>query len=142
MGRIDDREDYGEARLRSAGVDTEMHRVVFTWQGENLIRIISAEKASCEQREMKLKSTIEQHSPIQIGDIGERGEDKTSPDAPNAESLGADFWETAPVFMPGGKTSVHLRLDSDVVRWFKSKGKGHLTRMNAVLKAYVEAQKN
>jgi uncharacterized protein (DUF4415 family) len=91
---------------------------------------------------MKDKSTIVRHSLIQIGAFGERGEDKTSPDAPEAESLGADFWDTAPVVMPGGKTSVHLRLDSDVVRWFKSKGKGHLTRMNAVLKAYVEAQKN
>ena len=96
---------------------------------------------------MKDKSTIVRHSFFQIGAIGERGEDKTSPDAtspdaPEAASLGADFWETAPVVMPGGKTSVHLRLDSDVVRWFKSKGKGHLTRMNAVLKAYVEAQNN
>jgi uncharacterized protein (DUF4415 family) len=44
--------------------------------------------------------------------------------------------------MPSGKTSVHLRLDSDVVEWFKANGKGHLTRMNAVLKAYVEAQKS
>ncbi|MGC9293535.1 MAG: BrnA antitoxin family protein [Acidobacteriaceae bacterium] len=44
--------------------------------------------------------------------------------------------------MPGGKTSVHLRLDSDVVEWFKANGKGHLTRMNAVLRAYVEAQKH
>jgi uncharacterized protein (DUF4415 family) len=43
--------------------------------------------------------------------------------------------------MPTGKTSVHLRLDSDVVEWFKAHGKGHLTRMNAVLRAYVETQK-
>ncbi len=71
----------------------------------------------------------------------ERGDDKTSPDAPEAESLGADFWNTAHVVMPAGKTSVHLRLDSDVVDWFKPNGKGHLTRMNAVLKAYVEAQR-
>jgi uncharacterized protein (DUF4415 family) len=42
--------------------------------------------------------------------------------------------------MPTGKTSVHLRLDSDVVDWFKARGKGHLTRMNAVLRAYVNAQ--
>jgi uncharacterized protein (DUF4415 family) len=33
------------------------------------------------------------------------------------------------------------RLDSDVAEWFKARGKGHLTRMNAVLRAYVEAQK-
>jgi uncharacterized protein (DUF4415 family) len=44
------------------------------------------------------------------------------------------------VVFPPGKTSVHLRLDSDVVEWFRSRGKGHLTRMNAVLRAYVDAQ--
>jgi uncharacterized protein (DUF4415 family) len=43
--------------------------------------------------------------------------------------------------MPTGKTSVHLRLDRDVVEWFKAHGKGHLTRMNAVLRAFVDAQK-
>jgi uncharacterized protein (DUF4415 family) len=72
----------------------------------------------------------------------ERGEDCTGADAPEAESLGAEFWRSARVVMPHGKTSVHLRLDSDVVEWFRARGKGHLTRMNAVLRAYVEAQKH
>jgi uncharacterized protein (DUF4415 family) len=71
----------------------------------------------------------------------ELGEDLASADAPEAESLGAEFWKSARVLMPAGKTSVHLRLDSDVVEWFRARGKGHLTRMNAVLQAYVEAQK-
>jgi uncharacterized protein (DUF4415 family) len=71
----------------------------------------------------------------------ERGEDKTRPNAPEAESLGEEFWRKARVVMPGAKTSVHLRLDSDVVEWFKGCGKGHLTRMNAVLRAYVDAHK-
>jgi uncharacterized protein (DUF4415 family) len=91
---------------------------------------------------MKEKSTIVRHSLSQIKTMRERGEDKTSPDAPEAESLGADFWQSARVVMPAGKTSVHLRLDSDIVEWFKANGKGHLTRMNAVLRAYVEAQKH
>ena len=44
---------------------------------------------------------------------------------------------------PAGSPSVHLRLDSDVVDWFKARGKGHLTRMNAVLRAYyVETRKH
>ena len=72
----------------------------------------------------------------------QRGEDEINHDAPEAESLGADFWSSARVVMPAGKTSVHLRLDSDVVEWFKAHGKGHLTRMNAVLRAYVEAHRN
>ena len=55
--------------------------------------------------------------------------------------MGADFWKRARVVMPPGKTSVHLRVDSDVFEWFKKQGDGHLTRMNAVLRSYVEAQK-
>ena len=42
--------------------------------------------------------------------------------------------------MPSGKTSVHLQLDHDIVECFKARGKGHLTRMNAVLRAFVDAQ--
>jgi len=71
----------------------------------------------------------------------ERGEDQTRPDAPEAESLGEDFWKQARVVIPRGKTSVHLRLDSDIVEWFKTHGKGHQTRMDAVLRAYVDAHK-
>jgi uncharacterized protein (DUF4415 family) len=70
-----------------------------------------------------------------------RGEDRTRADAPEAESLGEDFWKEARVVMPRGKTSVHLRLDSDIVEWFRALGKGHLTRMNAVLRAYVDAHR-
>lgn len=90
---------------------------------------------------MKKKSTIVRHSLSEIETPRARGLDKTRPDAPRAESLGKDFWKSARVALPPGKTSVHLRLDSDVVEWFRSRGKGHLTRMNAVLRAYVEAQK-
>jgi uncharacterized protein (DUF4415 family) len=90
---------------------------------------------------MNEKSTITRYSLSQVKAMRERGENQTSPEAPEAESLGADFWKNARVVMPGGKTSVHLRLDSDVVEWFKANGKGHLTRMNAVLRAYVDAQK-
>lgn len=37
------------------------------------------------------------------------------------------------------KTSVSLRIDADVLEWFKSQGEGYQTRMNAVLRAYKEA---
>jgi len=51
--RIDDREDYGELRFIALGrVDTEVYRVVFTWRGEDLIRVISAQKASRDEREI------------------------------------------------------------------------------------------
>jgi uncharacterized protein (DUF4415 family) len=89
---------------------------------------------------MKKKSTTARYSLSGVEALRDRGLDKTRRNAPRAESLGADFWKSAHVVMPSGKTSVHLRLDRDVVEWFKARGKGHLTRMNAVLRAYVDAQ--
>ena len=82
------------------------------------------------------------YSLSEIEALRERGEDPTRPDAREAESLGKDFWRSARIVVPPGKTSIHLRLDRDVVEWFKGRGKGHLTRMNAVLRAYVDAQKH
>jgi uncharacterized protein (DUF4415 family) len=53
-----------------------------------------------------------------------------------------DFWRDARVVMPPpGKASVHLRLDADVLEWFRAQGKGHLSRMNAVLRSFMEAHK-
>ncbi len=37
------------------------------------------------------------------------------------------------------KTQVTLRIDEDVLTWFKQQGKGYQTRINALLKAYKEA---
>jgi uncharacterized protein (DUF4415 family) len=90
---------------------------------------------------MSGKSTIVKHSLKEVEALRKSGHDQTNADAPEAESLGAEFWKSARVVMPQDKTSIHLRVDSDIVDWFKARGKGHLTRMNAVLRAYVEAQK-
>ena len=70
---------------------------------------------------------------------------------PDAEEIELDdsFWENArlqpPLFPPEEsapkKVSVHLRVDQDVLDWFKAQGRGHLTRMNAVLRAYYEAKR-
>jgi len=90
---------------------------------------------------MSEKPTIARHSLSAVRAMRACGEDKTRADAPEAESLGAAFWKSAHVRMPAGKTSVHLRVDTDIVEWFKTRGKGHLTRMNAVLRAYVDAHK-
>ncbi len=38
------------------------------------------------------------------------------------------------------KTKITLRLDGDVIAFFKAMGRGHLTRMNAVLRAFMQAR--
>lgn len=71
----------------------------------------------------------------------ERGETYTRPDAPEIE-LDEEFWQNARLVMPSSrKKSVHLRVDADVLDWFRAQGPGYLTRMNAVLRAYMEAQR-
>jgi len=72
----------------------------------------------------------------------DRGDYVATPkDAPAIEPDAA-FWEKAQIVMPPpGKASVRLHVDSDVLEWFKAQGKGHLTRMNAVLCSCAAAKK-
>ena len=85
--------------------------------------------------------TIVRYSLDEILAMRKRGEDSLDPDAPEGPPLPDEFWQNARLVLPRGKTSVHLRVDSDIVGFFRAQGKGHLTRMNAVLRAYVDAQK-
>ena len=50
------------------------------------------------------------------------------------------FWAEAEWWMPVSKTRLSLRLDSDVVDWFKAQGPGCQGRINAVLRAYVRTK--
>jgi uncharacterized protein (DUF4415 family) len=49
-----------------------------------------------------------------------------------------DWYKAAEAVIPAPKKLLSLRLDSDVVEWFKRQGPGYQTRMNAVLRAFVE----
>ncbi len=49
-------------------------------------------------------------------------------------------WDSAVLVTPGPKKLLSLRLDADVVEYFKGTGKGYQTRINAVLRAYKDAQ--
>ena len=61
------------------------------------------------------------------------------PDA--APELTEEEWARARVVWPQGKAPVTLRLDKDIIAWFKLHGRGYQTRINAVLRAFVDAQK-
>jgi uncharacterized protein (DUF4415 family) len=51
----------------------------------------------------------------------------------------AAWMAKARVVLPSVKEVVTLRLDPDVLAWFRRDGKGYQTRINAVLRAFVEA---
>jgi len=53
--------------------------------------------------------------------------------------LNDKFWENAVLVKPGElKESITIRLDADVVRFFKGGGRGYQTRINDVLKSYMQ----
>src|SRR5438874_544849 len=62
-------------------------------------------------------------------------------DDPDNPPWTEEEWARARVVWPQGKAPVTLRLDKDIIAWFKSQGRGYQTRINAVLRSFVEAQK-
>jgi uncharacterized protein len=59
LERADDREEYDEERWLSLGrVGLEVYFVVFTWRNENRVRIISAQKANQEEREVYYREIL------------------------------------------------------------------------------------
>ncbi len=64
----------------------------------------------------------------------------TRDDAPEYD-MPDGFWDNAVLQPPLVKSTISMRVDPDILEFFKSQGAGHLTRMHAVLRAYVDAQR-
>ena len=64
----------------------------------------------------------------------------TRADAP-VEEMPEGFWDSATLQPPLVKSTISMRVDPDILEFFKYQGAGHLTRMHAVLRAYVDAQR-
>ena len=56
---------------------------------------------------------------------------------PDEAGMVAD-WDTVSVKLPEAKADLHLRIDRDVLDFFRQTGRGYQTRINAVLRSYVE----
>ena len=56
--------------------------------------------------------------------------------------LDAGFFREARVVLPPRKQQLTIRLDTDVLAWLRSQGKGYQSRINAVLRAYYEAHRD
>lgn len=65
------------------------------------------------------EAEIEQTSPPELADIPE------------------DFWDDAELVTPPAKEAISLRVDRDVLQWFRSAGPRYQSRMNAVLRSYM-----
>jgi len=60
-------------------------------------------------------------------------------DTSDIAELSDDFFAEAILHVPS-KQSVTLRVDTDVLIWFKGQGKGYQTRINQLLRSYMQSQ--
>lgn len=102
---------------------------------------------------MEKKDDIRRFTAIDLAEWRAQGESQTNlarlaePNTNQTEHLAQeqlaedgippDWHEAARAVMPETKRLVSLRLDSDVLDWFRSQGPGYQTRINAILKSYM-----
>ena len=104
---------------------------------------------------MRKKSDTVRYTAKQIEARIARGEDRTNWDKVDAvtgtqleTSIRADVddvrgepdWAQAIVGIPAPKDHINIRIDHDVLQWFRSNGKGYQTLMNNVLRAFVQTR--
>lgn len=54
----------------------------------------------------------------------------------------SDDWESSVVIgLPPRKQAVHIRLDVDILDWFREQGPGYQTRINSVLRSFVDSRR-
>ena len=60
-------------------------------------------------------------------------------DTSDIPELGDDFFNLAELRVPA-KQAVTIRLDADVLHWFKQQGQGYQTRINQLLRLYMQSR--
>ncbi len=136
---VDDRFDYGEERVISLGIagGVVVPAVAYT-ERQGAIRIISPRPAKNPRGNDVTKRynkalTLEEIAAVPDGDI----------DTDDKPELGAEFWANATVEPPRTKPNISLRVDDEVVVFFKADNpKGYTARMAAVLTAYMRAHQS
>jgi uncharacterized protein (DUF4415 family) len=103
---------------------------------------------------VRKKSTIKTYSEKQIKNMAARGashtdwarvnamaQDEVERLADQEEGPLVEGWErTAFIGLPPAKKEIHIRLDEDILDWFRAQGARYQTRINAVLRSFVQAQ--
>ena len=123
---LDDREDYGEVRWTGAGFLKNIIVVIIFSEPENERRTIMSDK------DLKKKSRTNWAKLESMTD-----EEIDYADIPPLDDA---FFTEGELRMPKAKPLISIRIDPEVLSWFKSQGPGYQTRMNAVLRMYMEAQ--
>ncbi len=70
--------------------------------------------------------------------------DRSLDNDPDCPTMPPEFWENAEIgkYYRPVKTQISFRIDNEVLDWLKSKGEGHLTRINEILRERMTAERS
>jgi len=98
------------------------------------------------------EKTIKTYTSEELDALRKRGKGKTDwdrlaemededIDTSDIPELDERFWEEAELVMPEAKEQISIRIDREVLDYFRKGGPGYQTRINAVLKSFVDARR-
>ncbi len=61
-------------------------------------------------------------------------------DTSDIPEITAKQWKDTKIVVPKNKIAISLRIDEDILAWFKKHGKGYQSFMNSILRSYYESQ--
>ena len=135
--------------LTIAEIDSIFYTVAWTWRG-SVVRIISARRARNEERrdyrslhgrgKNLERCAVVARAGKRISRRSWRSTEAELEASIDHEEEGEVDWSTLSVELPRPKVAFTMRYDPEVPRWFRAQGAGYQTRINAVLKAYIDAQ--
>ena len=113
--------------------------------GENLTRAVLTQdgRVLIEQPDGSYRPVVSRTDWDRVRAMSDEEIEAAAAGDPDAPPLDEAFWQEARIVFPRPVRKKHtgLRIDEDVLAWFRAHGSGYQTRMNAVLRAYVEARK-
>src|ERR1700726_4968703 len=135
----DDREPYGEHRFLTLGLlEDQVVSVAHTERGDQIRIFPSARLQNMKRATTSRKSRTDLSGVRQLTDAN-KVKDGDAPEwtpAMFARAVARKGLKPVPK-----KALLSLRIDADVIEWFKSQGAGYQSRMNALLRAFMEAHK-
>lgn len=134
LSSLDTREDYGEDRWVGLGIVRNVVMVIVLRKG-------SLTQSGFSQRERRQNMKEKRTTKKSRTDWDKLSKMKDSEiDTSDIPILNKDFFKRAVIQMPKNKKLVSIRLDEDVLSWFKKQGKGYQTKINEILKLYMRAK--
>jgi uncharacterized protein (DUF4415 family) len=125
LERPDTRRDYGERRVVAIG----------RADGITLTLVYTDRAVKPTSKQSKAGPSRGRASLARLRRVSDATIQRTSPR--ELRGLPDDFWAAAQVVEPVAKQPISLRVDTDVLDWFKAQGPRYQSRINAVLRSFM-----